>query len=82
MTIQAKSETKAMTCEQCEDEFKAPQYRYRALCPRCARANVLNSILQMRAKSGPYYDKWLQGMERHRKRKAEKQNANSPSSDS
>ncbi|GAI20076.1 unnamed protein product [marine sediment metagenome] len=42
----------------------------RKLCEKCSKKVMENTVAQMRAKNGPYYDKWKEGMLRYLKKSA------------
>ena len=49
------------TCKQCGEEF--PRLSQHKLCDDCGERNVEEAARQMRAKSGPYYERWKQARE-------------------
>jgi len=45
-------------CRDCGKEFCWPKYKPNHCCPECSFKHVVESVSQMRAKKGPYYEKW------------------------
>jgi hypothetical protein len=56
------------TCQGCRVEFRHNQLSRRRLCHLCSYQRVSDSIEQMRAKRGVYYDLWQVAFERGMKR--------------
>lgn len=61
----AKPKIKKLPCRKCGVPLEVGWKRKRLpICDDCATENVDEAIRQIRAKEGPYYDKWLAAMQK------------------
>lgn len=58
------------TCPECKKEVD--WLGRSGVCAECGMRHMLDAMRQLKAKSGPYYDKWKIGVERARERRLKK----------
>lgn len=51
-------------CRGCGVDFNRHQLSRRNLCHTCSYQRIVESIQQMRAQQGVYYERWHEGFER------------------
>jgi len=54
--------SKIVKCVDCRKEFPRKELNRRRRCRDCAGVAVRGAMGQLMAHSGPYYEKWKQGM--------------------
>ena len=53
-------------CKSCGDEQK--KLSRKGYCSNCSAQRLVDSVVELRAKKGPKYEKWKKGMKRFLKR--------------